>query len=111
MPPGKAKTIFILSSALWLKDQVGHILPRLLQLEEGLQTYGLLASIHQYSVVLGDCFCCFNSLIHSVDVQYSKSQVKQEAEADTHAFFCDFIHSANINGTLNFCNIDLFKLN
>ena len=42
------KNIFILSSAICLKDQVGHILPQLLQLEEGLQTYGLLGSIREY---------------------------------------------------------------
>jgi hypothetical protein len=65
-----------------LKDQVGHILPPLLQLEEGLQTYGLLPSIRAYPAVWETVLVIgkghqitANSLIDSFDIQYSESQV------------------------------------
>lgn len=64
---------------------------------------------HQYPVVWETVFVVgkghpvtANSLIDSFDIQYSESQVKREAEADTHTFFCDFIHSVGMNGKLNF---------
>jgi hypothetical protein len=95
------------SSAICLKDQVGHILPQLLQLEEGLQTYGLLRSIRAYPAVWETVLVIgkghqitANSLIDSFDIQYSESQVKCKAEADTHTYFCDFIDGVAMNGKL-----------
>ena len=42
-----------------------------------------------------------HSLIDSFDTVYSESQVKQEAEADTYTYFCDFVHSVHLKGKLN----------
>ena len=90
------------------KSFAHQILPQLLQCEEGLQTYGLLASICQYPVVWGTVFVVgkghpvtANCLIDSFDIQYSESQVKREAEADTHTFFVS-LYSVGMNGKLNF---------
>ncbi|CAB3978122.1 Hypothetical predicted protein [Paramuricea clavata] len=65
------------------KEQVGKILPQLLQLEEGLQTYGLLASIHTNPTVWETVFVIgkgnsvtASSLIDPFDVKHSENQVK-----------------------------------
>ncbi|CAB4028353.1 Hypothetical predicted protein, partial [Paramuricea clavata] len=79
-----------LINAIRLKDQVGHILPQFLQLGEGLQTYGLLPSICAYPAVWETVL-----VIGKFDIKYSESQVKREA--DTHTYFCDFIHGADMN--------------
>jgi hypothetical protein len=78
-----------------------------LQLEEGLQTYGLLRSIRAYPAVWETVLVIgkghqitANSLIDSFDIQYSESQVKCKAEADTHTYFCDFIDGVAMNGKL-----------
>lgn len=91
-----------------MKDQLGNILPQLLQLEEGLQTCGLLASIRAYPKLWEPVFVIgkghqvtANSLIDSFDIVYSESQVKREAEADTYTYFCDFVHSVHLKGKLN----------
>ena len=105
--------VFIMSmySSICLKDQVGKILPQLLQLEEGLQTCGLLDSnratsaVWKTALVIGKGIpVTANSLIESFDVLYSDSQAKQEAEADTYTYFCDFIHSVDMNGVL-YCSM------
>lgn len=94
-----------MSSSICLKDLFGNILPQLLQLEEGLQTYGLLDSIRSYPAVWETVFVVgkghqvtASSLIDSFDVLHSESQVKRESEADTYTYFCDFIHSVDMKG-------------
>lgn len=89
------------------EDKGGNILPQLLQLEEGLQTYGLLASIRAHPAVWETVFVLgkghevtANSLIDSFDVKYSDNHAKREAEADTYTHFNDFIHSVDMNGKL-----------
>ena len=64
-----------------------------MQLEEGLRTYGLLASIRTYPSVWETVFVICkghpvtaNSLIDAFDTLYNESQIKREAEADTHIF-------------------------
>ena len=90
---------FIFSS-ICLKDQVGSILPQLSQLEEGLNTYGLLSSIQQHPTVWEPVFVggkgqpiTASSLIGCFEVQHSNSLVKRDAESDTytHTFVTSYI--------------------
>ena len=78
-----------------------------MQLEEGLQTYGLLASIRAHPTVWETVFVIgkgnqvtASSLIDSFDVEHSENQVKRETEADTFTYFCEFIHSVDMKGKL-----------
>ena len=77
----------------------------MLQLEEGLQTYGLLASIRANPTVWENVFVIgkgnqitASSLIDLFDVKHSENQVKRETEAGTFTYFCEFIHSVDMKG-------------
>ena len=79
----------------------------MLQLEEGLRTYGLLASIRANPTVWETVFVIgkgnqvtASSLIDSFDVEHSENQVKRETEADTFTYFCEFMHSVDMKGKL-----------
>ena len=79
----------------------------MLQLEEGLQKYGLLASIRANPTVWETVFVIgkgnqvtARALIDSFDVEHSENQVKRETEADTFTYFCEFIHSVDMKGKL-----------
>ena len=86
----------------------------MLQLEEGLQTYGLLASIRANPTVWETVFVIgkgnpvtASSLIDSFDVKHSENQVKRENKADTFTYFCDFVHSVDMQGKL--CPVSMNK--
>ena len=92
--------IDLIFSSICLKDQVWSILPQLSQLEEGLNTYGLLSSIQQHPTVWEPVFVAgkgqpitASSLIGCFEVQHSNSQVKRDAESDTytHTFVTSYI--------------------
>lgn len=92
-------------SSICLKDQVGDLLPQLLQLQEGLQLYGLLDSLRQHPSIWEVAFVAgkgievtANSLLENFEVLHSDQQMKRESEADAYMFFCDFIHSVHMNG-------------
>ena len=83
-------------------------MPQLAHLEDGLKTYGLLASIQQHPSIWEPVFVSgkgpavtANSLIECLDTEYSESQVKREKEADTYTYFCDFVYCVEMKG--NYC--------
>ena len=88
-----------------MKDQVGDFLPQLLQLEEGLQTYGILESVRQHPDVWEVVFVegkglqvTSNSLLENIDVIYSERQLERASEADTFQYFSDFLHDVHMGG-------------
>ncbi len=88
-----------------MKDQVGDVLPQLLQFQEGLQVCGLLDSLHQYPKIWEDAFVAgkgmqvtANSLLENFEVLHSDQQMQRNTEADAYMYFCDFIHSVHMKG-------------
>ncbi len=75
-----------------MKDQVGDVLPQLLQFQEGLQVCGLLDSLHQYPKIWEDAF------VAGKGMQVTANSLQRNTEADAYMYFCDFIHSVHMKG-------------
>lgn len=86
--------------SICINQQVGEVLPQLVQLQEGLSTCGVLGAVQKSPKLWESAFVAgagysvtANNLIDEIKPEFSLSQLKKEKEADCYHYLCEFIHS------------------
>ena len=92
--------------SICVKDQFSSILPQLMQLEEGLSSFGLLESIRRFPdswrpiFIQSDRFqMTADQFLEEAAVEYSMSQILKDLEINTYKVFCDVIQGIYEEGT------------
>lgn len=95
-------------SSICIKQQLGDVLPQLVQLEEGLAACNMLSAMKSSPALWEPVFVSgvagppvdANLLLSQVEAVHHDSQMKREKETDAYMFFCDFVHRLNTEGTI-----------
>lgn len=93
--------------SICVQQQVGDILPQLVQLREGLSTCTLLDHIKLHpklweSVFLPDIETDVSGsmLLEQLEPKYNASQLKRNIVTDVFFHFCEFVHSLQCGGKI-----------
>ena len=93
--------------SICVQQQVGDILPQLVQLREGLSTCKLIDHIKLHPKLWESVFLpgietdvSGSMLIEQLEPKYDERQLKRQIETDVFFHFCEFIHSLQCGGKI-----------
>ena len=100
-----------------MQQQVGGILPQLVQLKEGLSTCKLIDHIKLHPKLWESVFLhgiesdvSASMLLEQLEPNYNERQLKRNIETDVFFHFCEFVHSLQCGGKLeSVCFDNSFK--
>ena len=93
--------------SICVQQQVGYILPQLVQLREGLSTCKLIDQIKLHPKLWESVFLpgietdvSGSMLLEQLEPKYNERQLKRNIETDVFFHFCEFVHSLQCGGKI-----------